>query len=381
MILNILKKVVNRVIRPKSVFEMGSEKMRLYMGGFDEPKDDIDRSFFQYRCQMQQCSILACLLLNCASAFFLLFYLIRLKKSDPNTNGKPGVAVFYSNGLNPNILPKSLWRDYDDIEVIEEENPKTIDKIGIDVIKQIIKKHPFSYYFIVKNLIKLSIYSSLIENFKCKTIVCSCEYSFTSSILTYYCNSKNVKHINIMHGEKLFSIRDSFFHFNVFYIWDEYYCQLFEDLRAASDSYIVEIPEIFYFKIKSECKIDYKYYLQAESIKELKHIYSSMMCLKNNGYSVKVRLHPMYSDRKAVKHIFQNIEIEDHSEISIEDSIAETRTVISLYSTVLFQAYLNGVNIIVDDITNVDKYNELSNLGYIIVKLNHERLSSLMLKK
>ena len=120
MILNILKKVVNRVIRPKSVFEMGSEKMRLYMGGFDEPKDDIDRSFFQYRCQMQQCSILACLLLNCASAFFLLFYLIRLKKSDPNTNGKPGVAVFYSNGLNPNILPKSLWRDYDDIEFIEE---------------------------------------------------------------------------------------------------------------------------------------------------------------------------------------------------------------------------------------------------------------------
>lgn len=66
----------------------------------------------------------------------------------------------------------------------------------------------------------------MITKYQSKAIVVHNEYSFTSSILTAYCETRNVLHINVMHGEKMYYIRDSYFRYDRCYVWDAYYRDL-----------------------------------------------------------------------------------------------------------------------------------------------------------
>ena len=72
-----------------------------------------------------------------------------------------------------------------------------------------------------------------------KDLYVSAEYSFTSSILTAYCERNRVRHINVMHGEKTFFIREAFSRFHIFYVWDDFYIKLFHQLRANRTEYVV----------------------------------------------------------------------------------------------------------------------------------------------
>lgn len=371
---------MNKIIRFKLPFEIEFEKMDKYLKSFKEPKDDIDRSFFQYKCQMQQCNLITKVILNVGSILMLFFYLLKIKKIDCEIVLNEKKAIFYSNGMNIDILPKSLKEEYH-IIIAEEKSPEMLDNMGRMVLREMFSRHPFSYYFLAKNLMKIAIYGEIINNERCGTIICSCEYSFTSSMLTYYCNCKGVKHINIMHGEKLFFIRDAFFHFNVFYIWDLYYKKLFTKLRASADVYKEELPDSFVFRESQkriEKGVDYKYYLQAENTEMLKKINEVLLILKKRGKKVVVRPHPLYSENSKIESIFRGITIENTREINIEDSILETKYVISLYSTVLFQAYINDVKIVVDDYTNPNVYKALKQLDYIIINKKNTKLSQIV---
>lgn len=381
MLLKNLNKIFNRIIKVGSPFELEPEKMNAYVKKFREPKDDIERSFFQYKCQIQQYNLISKFILNAGAIVIILFYLFKLKNVDYEVTLKNETAVFYSNGMTLDVLPKSLKDEYQNIIIAEESSPEILDDIGRKLIKELFIRHPFSYYFLAKNLIKIAIYNKIIDDEMCGTIICSCEYSFTSSVLTYYCNCRGVNHINIMHGEKLFFIRDAFFHFNVFYIWDEYYEKLFKKLRASIETYKVELPDSFVFganKNKIEKKVDYKYYLQAENTEVLKKINEILLVLKKQNKTVVVRPHPIYSDYKKIKSIFKEIQIENVRKVNIEDSILETKNIISLYSTVLFQAYINDIDIVVDDCSDSIAYNELEALDYIILDKDHKNLSELL---
>lgn len=330
---------------------------------------------------MCQCNLLSRIVLNIGSIVIIIFYFFKIKRFDNEIPINNENAVFYSNGMGLDILPRSLKERYKDIIITKEISPKILDSVGRKLIRELLVRYPFSYYFIAKNLMKVSIYSKIINDERCGTVICSCEYSYTSSILTYYCNCKGVKHINIMHGEKLFFIRDSFFHFNVFYIWDDHYKELFTKLRASIDVYKVEVPESFIFyedckRIKN--KIDYKYYLQAETEDTLQKIYEILLLLKERGKKVSVRTHPIYSNDNKINSIFKNIQIEDSKKVNIEDSILESKNIISLYSTVLFKAYVNNKKIIIDDCTNVYAYNALKDLNYIMIEKDIMKLSDIL---
>ena len=69
----------------------------------------------------------------------------------------------------------------------------------------------YTAIFSLKVTIKVAGYSFMITKYQSKAIVVHNEYSFTSSILTAYCETRNVLHINVMHGEKMYYIRDSYF--------------------------------------------------------------------------------------------------------------------------------------------------------------------------
>ena len=68
-----------------------------------------------------------------------------------------------------------------------------------------------------------------------------------------------------------------------------------------------------------------------------------------------------------VRSLFEGLDLENPKEVSIECSIKSAEYVIGLNSTVLFQTYTSGRNVIIDDISNPWMYEKLKELQYILI--------------
>lgn len=376
--LYILKKVAKILqFKQNTLFTYDIEKQKKYISTFSEPVDDIERSYFQYKCQMKLMGIIMTFLLNLFSFFMTFIYLFKIKNYFNRENPKGSVdAVFLSNDISHNVLPLVLQNKYPNIKYANNEDFLTLDSEDKKFIFNLIKRYPLSWYFVFKCLLKIAMYSARIKKDNPKVVIVYAEYSFTSSVLTNYCDLKNIKHINIMHGEKLFYIRDSFFHFHECHVWDEYYKNLFIQLRAYPKQFIISVPKSLKFEGNYITRklYDYTYYLAGEQKNELIVIANSIKKLANKGYKISIRPHPRYTDLGLVNILFENYNIEKPT-ISIEESILRTTNAISLYSTVLNQAYNNGINIVIDDISNPKRYKKLFELQYMFIYKKHRLLS------
>lgn len=365
--------------KQNALFSFDVDLQRKYIEKLGNPKDDIERSYFQYRCQMKFNGKVITFLLNFVSFPMALIYLLKYGARVQVNQLEHKELVFFRDGKPENILPNSLAERYKTIQsdpiegIVLTQSDKTF-------IKNIIRRYPFSWQFILKCLIKIGRYSFVIKEYTPKAIVVCAEYSFTSSVLTAYCKLKRVKHIDIMHGEKLYYMRDSFFKFDECYIWDEYYKKILTSMKADKNQFIVEIPASLKFdkKIVRTNLYDYTYYLGAESEDVLKKISEILKQLYMHGKKVSIRPHPRYTSMEVVRKIFSFINIEDTKEVSIVQSLLQTRAAISLYSTVLNQASHNLIPIIIDDISNPNNFNKLKELGYVCLNREHKLLSDLM---
>lgn len=372
---SIANKLFNRNVT--FYFDIPASEQNAYLMHFPEPKDDIDRSYYQYKCQMFFYKWYVVLGLNLAALPLLLLYLL---KGNDGTDDKQHAqkAVFFNDGKPFNIVPEE-YEHQQDIEVISEkkENLNKQDRI---FFSKVFARHPFSWYFLLKNLIKVRFYSYEINTKAIDDIVVCDEYSFTSSVLTAYCNYYGKRHINVMHGEKLYFIRDSFFRFDKCYVWDEHYVKLFEKLRADSKQFYIALPDSFRFKDDSVRKsVDFTYYLASEHDEKLGTIIKSLSLLASNGYRVAVRPHPRYSDIQEIRALVKDgLLIEDTGGLTIEESLLRTRHAVSLYSTVLNQALNNGIIIVIDDIADPGLYNKLQSLDYIMLSKEHLLLSDIL---
>lgn len=204
-----------------------------------------------------------------------------------------------------------------------------------------------------------------------------CRISFTSSILTDYCRACGIKHIDVMHGEKLYYMRDSFFKFDKCYVWDNYYSDLLSSMKADRDQFVVETPDSLKFGDEAvrEDRYDYTYYLADENDAVLEKIAQSLRILSDRGKRIAVRPHPRYSNMESVKKYFAFAELEDSNILSIEKSLMQTRAAVSLCSTVLNQAFCNLVPVVIDDISNRTRFEKLRELKYILLNKEYRLLS------
>jgi hypothetical protein len=358
-----------------SLFTCPVDKQKSYLGTFDEPKDDLERSYFQYRCQMFFYPWYMVMILNLAALPALLLYYF--KKSDENGSNQKVDAVFFADGKPDSIIPQSLKDTYGSIVRIDDKRQRLTSK-DKKIFRQIISKHPLSWQFLLKCLLKIRFYSYEIDNHHPDSIIVCNEYSFTSSLLTKYCAENGITHINVMHGEKLFYIRDTFFRFHACYVWDNEYRDLFCELRAEPTQFIIEIPPSLVFSQRSQYKvIDYTYYLGAENGDTLDKIMFILDDLHRKGFKVSLRPHPRYTNMKEIKEKKHQFEVEDSS-ITIEESLMRTRYAISGYSTVLNQAYHNGIKVVIDDITNPESFRKLVELKYVMLETEHKLLSEIL---
>lgn len=73
-------------------------------------------------------------------------------------------------------------------------------------------------------------------------------------------------------------------------------------------------------------------------------------------------------------------DVEDTTQISIEQSLLQSGAAISLYSTVLNQALCNSIPIIIDNMSNPENFNKLKELGYVCLYKEHRLLSEVLEK-
>lgn len=368
----------------KTQFDIPVEKQMTYLKKFREPKDDIQRSFYQYRCQMFFVSRIKILALNFISfwilwIFLLLAYIKRIK-----VHFSYSCDAIIEKSSHQGVVPDSLNRKY-------TLNPEEWSKgfsFGIKDTNYILRTLPFvfrSSYFVFKVLYKAALYSSMIKKHRPKAIIVFNEYSFTSSALTAFCESKGIEHINVMHGEKLYYIRDSFFRFTTAYVWEEYYIKLLSDMRAPKEQFIAEVPPFMRTDttqhINPDVYADYKYYLAVYDEDSLKHIIKSLSFVAQQGCTLKFRPHPRYSDIELLKKYVTEDQIECPCEVGIEDSISNLKYGVGLYTTVLNQCYHAGKGVIIDNVNFPQKFSQLYKLDYVLLNKNVEYLSNFHNKK
>lgn len=361
-------------------FELDVDDQKEILSKFPPPKNLIERSFFQYRCQTAFVSsgkvflknFIAFLTTPLVLIISILNHYLFPKKANQIQ------AIFpYKKVFNAQIIPEAIVENYN-IEVVDFYQKGRLKIEDLKFIVKVCLKKPFLFFFHLKIILKISFYRALIEKYNPELIVVANEYSFTSSILTHFCHVNNVKHFNVMHGEKLFFIRDSFFYFDKCFVWDSHYINLFEKLRAPTSQFEVTFPKYKLFE-SSGNKKDYfaTYYLGSESKEELENIYENLILLKKKNISV--RPHPRYSNLDLVKKIFTDIEIENINTVDIYSSLDRTERVISLYSSVLYEAYVNDKEIVIDDVSfESNKLSMFRKIELLVYAKPHSLLSNMI---
>lgn len=370
--------------RTKDFLEIPVERERAFLKSLPEPKDDYQRSYLQYCCQNFYKKTYVVLFLNIVAWLIQPFALLFLLAKGVFVN-QQSVSFDAVSDLEDfkEVIPQEVKGRYT-LDFAHWFSACSLSRKDLFVVWHLWKKYPFSGFFNLKCMLKLSYYSHMIRAYRPKAIVTHNEFAFTSSISTHFCEHWGVKHINVMHGEKLFYIRDSFFRFTQMYIWNEYYRDLFLSLRAASSQFVVSVPQSLHIeegKYQSEeVYADFKYYLQIYTADQIASIVSSMEKLKRKGYSVKYRPHPRYSNIALLENVVSKSEIEYPREVSILSSVDNSKYAVGSFTTVLNQAAASGKTVVLDDVTYVQQYLSLEQRGYIFsaCSLSSHKLSSLI---
>jgi hypothetical protein len=385
-----IKRFFKRMISTsEDYFSIDIEQEKLFLNSLKEPMNDFERSFNQYQCQKFVNKNRSYVIFNIIS-FWVLVPFIIICYCRPKPRKVAGVkcdAVFLLfNKRARDWLPKELLSKfesifYDDISI----NKFKLLLKDVNIIIGLIIRYPCNFYFLLKVISKIAEFRYIIQQYNPSEIIATLEYSCTSSIITLFCNNNNIELISFLHGEKIFHIRDSFFRFNQFYIWDEHYIKLYHKLRAGKNKFIIYQPislRVDIDKYRQPSRLcDYTYYVQMVNETELLQIIENIKHLVSCGYQVKIRSHPRIDCSPLLKKHLKNEYIEDFRQIGIEESLANTKNVISIFSTVLYQAYMNGISVVLDDIVFKDYVSQLESRDYILCSKPHLLLSEVIQEK
>ena len=377
-----ISKLSLKVLVTKSPLDVPQQKQEDYLKKLKEPKDAIERSYLQYKCQSYFVLTWRRFLLNMISLFVIWIWVLKIlfcKKEKKEFVE----AIIDTKGCNEKIVPLSLKKRFNHIQEINWEEGAYINGWDWNFLCTVIKRYPMSVWFLLKIFIKISNYSFFIQQYNPRVIIVHNEFSFSSSILTEYCRKKGIQHINIMHGEKLYNIRDSFFEYDEIYVWDEHYMHLFQKLRAKTNQYYIELPPAILIDTKTnqrgDCWCDLKYYATNQSENELKQIREIFDIIENMGLKCCLRPHPRNRNINRIKKYFRQDQIEASS-VTIEESLVNCRYIVGLYSTVLLQGYYIKKEIILDDIVYGETLKNLYEYDYLLLSKSYCLLSEFILK-
>ncbi len=374
MFLKLLNKINNNLLSYSLKDRIGFfEKEMKFINSLNKPKDLFERSYFQYKAQKFIIGNYKFIILNIFlfPLVFIVIFLWIFKFFFPIYKIKKTKNKILTDIAIPETIPNELIKNKKQTPFI---NKFSISKTEILFISKLTKRYWNEPYFLLKNIAKILIYSKNIKLVKPSEIIVQNEYSFTSSILTEFCRTYKILHINVMHGEKLLLIRDSFFEYDKCYVWNKHYKNIFIELKANPKQFIIKMPEDFCkYSNEGKSKNKKKYYLNgSETLKDI-------LIIKNKIPNIIFRPHPIYSKTELLTK--NKINFEAPLDNSINNSISESKIVCAKYSTVLFQAWLMGTKVIIDDLTDNKLFMELKERKYFLLTQNVQLLSDFRLDK
>lgn len=340
--------------------------------------DDFERSFLAYKIQKKytQYSFLRKVAIVIFSSFSLvvLMFMLIFKRVNKYKDSK---IVYYKISHNKGILPKA-YENTADLKIVEFGSGMSWDKEVRRVLFKIIKRYGFYPDFLLNVLFSLANYNYIIRKYHPNEIVTSYESSISCAILTYYCHQHGISHVNIMHGEKLLTQNNVLGHFDVMYMWDSYYVELFRRLKYETGEYKIYNPwHNIELPMPTE-KHDLIFYLNFINEKECHNLICIIEKLSKKGFDVIVRMHPSQLRTGIAERLEKSVKVENNSAVSIFQSIANAQRCVSQFSTVLYQAYNMGKTIVIDDVTNPSIYDKICKLDYIMLQKKNVKLSELI---
>lgn len=286
------------------------------------------------------------------------------------------------------IIPEDLINKYSkSMSAINNRDSKLLKEAfsieAIKLLKPLVKKYWYHPYMIVWCYRELKKHSTYIMTYNPKaTVVYVEERNIATPLIKQLYKNTGRDFISFMHGEYLLRLIQGYMGFSKYYIWDESYIDTFSSvLKCDIDEYVLYKPKKLEKKWDLENSIPTyycTYYFSAESKESIHKLGGIFKNFEKEGKRCKVRPHPRYSQLDVIREVFPEYMIEDPKKINIEQSLRDTKYVVGLATTVLAEAYYEGREVVIDDITSVEKYNNLKKRRFVSLKRPHILFSELL---
>lgn len=348
---------------------------------YNEPKDDIERAYCQYLCSVSHLGMGKRAVINILAALLILPYLIKMRLAK-NPKREIADAVFLAaEHISDGVIPRSIMEQYPRMVHVVPECGMKLNAGSLKHLCSVMKRTPFHPYFHLKVAIKLGFLVHAMQKYEPKAIIHNTESSFACSVLTSYCESTGVPYIGVMHGEYLVNPKDAFFRCSKFYVWDSHYEQMLKGIRCYANQFVIEAApnlDVRIVPVPENERVDYIFYLQKESEEELKRLSNSFCSLRDKGYSVLLRPHPKFFDNELYVNYFGPEVLSCLDTDPLNRSLSKTRCAVGRFTTVLYQAYRAGLEVVIDDITNPELIDYLQRANYVMLNKPHRLLSEIV---
>lgn len=380
------KKLIKKVIQNTEVVP-DVEHWKAFLAALPEPKNDIDIAYNKFLCRMDYISPVGKLLMNTAAAGTLLVSLPRLfKVRDLKAPTTQALLLLREKRIAyHDVIPQELLDRYPDrVEADYEDAPLgMLCREARTLFFQCLRAHPFSFWFNLLILKELSTHSRyLLEHDVRAAAGYVLESNIAYPVVTRLYEENGRKFISFMHGEYLLQLIHGYMKFSEYYVWDPVYIDMFaNDLNCRIPEYKVYTPK----KLQKKWNLEQEtpeyfctYYFSGESQATIRNIAVIFSKLQQQGMKCKVRPHPRFVPHvKEIFDTFEGIRVEMPKEISLHDSLAQTRYAVGLSSTVLSEALIEGREIAVDDMSDPKQYSSLDARRAMVLNKKHVLLSEL----
>lgn len=353
-----------------------AKSQRALIDSFVFPRDDIDRAYYHYRLLKSNMATFPWLLTEVYAAlrFFLCLTRCSLrsqKASAPSELGTNAVLLLDEVSTWEDLLPQDIVARYGvpiAVPLKKLISSGCLTKAELRLIWQCFCRHPFCPKYLYQITSRLSAYRALLSHcVPMAILVFATEDCCAMSLLTNWCEERRITHIDFMHGDLLLGYLFAYSRYNDIYTWDVRYEILLRNAKVAANTWHVYCPSKFAPINRDEQSGDpmrIVYYFSGESTEICNRLKMALLQLKKKGYICVLRFHPRFSNAKLIREIFAGFDIEDPLITPLPDSLRNVKYAVSIYSSVLLQAYHSGIPIVIDDVSDPQTFALLKYIDY-----------------
>ena len=386
--IRLMHKAIVRSDHEKGNYQPDVNEWKLFLNGHVTTGDSLDYAYNKYRCRMKYFSLGKSIILNILCFFPWLFSLpLTLLSHRKNTKVTDLLVVEEDIDVSYiDIFPDDFYSLYDNITFEKNYNRYFgfLAKDFAEIYIRCIVQFPFKFYFLYIIYKEFLAHSYFIAKYNPSAVaVYVNERKIATPLITEVYEQEGRKFISFMHGEYLLQLVQAYSCFSEYYVWDDMYIDMFKnDLRWKVGKYIVYKPK----KLQKKWELtndnpdyDYTYYLCDANSELIDDVTEAMNLLTKRGFKCKIRPHPR--EKEFNKYLIEksgNVVIENIESTTLEESFRNTRFVVGLKSTSLYEAFAEGKPIVIDDVSSQQRYEGLKERKCRLLTMNHQLLSKVL---